>query len=35
MPRILVAEDDGNQRRMMCAFLQLNGYLALSVFGRL
>ena len=28
MPRILVAEDDGNQRRMMCAFLQLNGYLA-------
>ena len=27
MPRILVAEDDKSQRKMMCAFLQLNGYL--------
>lgn len=27
MLRILVAEDDANQRKMMCAFLQLNGYL--------
>lgn len=26
MFRILVAEDDANQRRMMCAFLRLSGY---------
>lgn len=26
MLHILVAEDDANQRKMMCAFLQLNGY---------